>query len=89
MTIKLLSFISMDTISISQLKRNPSEAIAKAIDYPIAVENRHNVKAYLIGKKLYEKIVAYLEDYMDKQAISDTDFSKGKDFEIVAKSLDL
>lgn len=77
----------MNSISISQLKINPSQAIAKASDYPLAVENRNDIKAYLIGKTLYEKIISYIEDYIDKQAVNNADFSKGKDFEDVAKDL--
>ena len=77
----------MNSVSISQLKMNPSQAIAKANDYPLAVENRNNIQAYLIGKNLYEKIISYIENYIDKQAVDSTDFSKGRDFEDVAKDL--
>ena len=77
----------MDTISISQLKTYPAGAIAKAIDYPVAVQRRNQVKAYLIGKELYEKLVTLIEDYLDKIAINETDFTKGKAFEKVAAKL--
>lgn len=77
----------MDNVSISQLKAHPSKAILKASDYPVAVENRNKVKAYLIGKELYGKIVSFMEGYIDKAIIKKTDFSKGKDFEEVAKKL--
>lgn len=77
----------MNRISISQLKLNPSAAISKAADYPLAVENRNNIQAYLIGKNLYEKLVSYIENYVDKEAVEKTDFSKGKNFEDVAKDL--
>lgn len=66
---------------------HPSRAISQAADYPMALENRNKVKAYLIGKELYEKIVSFIEDYVDKTAVGKTDFSKGKDFEKVAKEL--
>jgi len=77
----------MDAVSISQLKTNPSRVIAESGDFPVAVESRNKVKAYLVGKKLYEKIISCLEDQVDKRAIEETDFDKGKDFEKVAKSL--
>jgi PHD/YefM family antitoxin component YafN of YafNO toxin-antitoxin module len=77
----------MDSLSISQLKTHPSKAISQATDYPVAVESRNKVKAYLIGKELYEKIVCFIEDYIDKAAVKKTDFRKGKDFEEVAKEL--
>lgn len=79
----------MNTTSISQLKINPSAVISMAADYPVAVENRNKVQAYVIGKLLYEKMLAMLEDGVDRKAIADADFSKGKDFETVAKSLGL
>lgn len=78
---------TMDRVSISQLKMRPSKTISKAFDYPVAVESRNKVKAYLIGKELYEKIVAFIEDYIDKNAVARTDFTKGRDFEEVAKEL--
>lgn len=77
----------MDTVTISQLKTHPSKVIAKSFDYPVAVEKRNEVKAYLIGKELYEKIVRLIEDYIDKTVVKKTDFSKGRDFEAVAKEL--
>jgi len=79
----------MTTISISELKTNPTKAIFRALDYPVAIEKRNNIEAYLIGKDLYEKIIAYLEDFIDSQAIKKADFSKGKDFEKVARNLEI
>jgi len=77
----------MTTISISQLKVNPSSVIAQAADYPVAVENRNKVAAYLMGKELYERLMVFLEDAVDAKSVKDTDFAKGKDFEKVAKDL--
>ncbi|MBI3955181.1 type II toxin-antitoxin system Phd/YefM family antitoxin [Candidatus Gottesmanbacteria bacterium] len=79
----------MTTVSISQLKTNPSEVISQAYDYPVAVEKRNEVKAYLIGRELFEKIVAYLEDYIDRKAIEKTNFKEARDFEKVARDLGL
>lgn len=77
----------MNTTTISQLKVNPSAIIAQAADYPVAVENRNEVTAYLVGKSLFERLLAYLEDRIDRAAVAGADFSKAKDFETVAKSL--
>ena len=77
------------TISISQLKRNPSKAIILSDDYPLAVKNRSEIKAYLIGKQLYENIIEHLEDYIDKKAVKETDFKAGRDFEELAKELNV
>jgi len=76
-------------LSISQLKVNPASAIHQAVDYPVAIGKRNKVKAYLIGKDLYEKLVFYIEDYIDGLVVEKTDFKKGKDFEKVAKELGL
>jgi PHD/YefM family antitoxin component YafN of YafNO toxin-antitoxin module len=77
----------MTTVSISELKTHPSKIILKSDDYPIAVENRNKIKAYLIGKDLFEKIIAYLEDYADVKTVRETNFSQGRDFEKVAREL--
>ncbi|MFZ5845516.1 MAG: type II toxin-antitoxin system Phd/YefM family antitoxin [Patescibacteria group bacterium] len=77
----------MTDISISQLKTNPAAVIAQAADYPVAVENRNKVQAYLIGKELYEKLMTFIEDYLDAATVKKTDFSQGRDFEKVAREL--
>ncbi len=77
----------MINVSISELKVNPSKVINEALDYPVAVQNRNKVQAYLIGKDLYNKLVLYIEDYIDRQVIKKTDFKKGRDFEKIAKEL--
>ncbi len=77
----------MDAISISQLKTHPSKAISLAEDYPLMVKSRNQIKAYLLGRELFEKIVFYLEDYVDEKAVKEVDFRKGRDFEEVAKEL--
>ena len=77
----------MNTASISELKINPSSIIAQAVDYPVAVENRNKVQAYLVGKNLYERMVDFIEDYLDRTVVKKTNVGKGKDFEAVAKEL--
>ena len=77
----------MNTTTISQLKMNPSAVIAQAADYPVAVENRSTVTAYVVGKRLFEKLTSYLEDKFDTSAVAKADFSQGKDFEDVAQNL--
>ncbi len=79
----------MSSVSISQLKTNPAKAIREAADFPLAVENRNKIEAYLVGSELYEKLVSYIEDFIDRKDIKDTNFSKGHDFEDVAKELNL
>lgn len=77
----------MTTISISQLKTNPSAVIMQAADYPVAIENRNSIKAYMVGKSLFEKILSLLENQEDGRAIKATNFSQGRNFEDVAEEL--
>lgn len=77
----------MANISITELKVNPSKAIASAVDMPIAVQNRNKVEAYLLGREIYENLVSFIENYIDREAVASTNFRKGKDFEEIAKSL--
>ena len=79
----------MNSISISQLKINPSKAIEEALYYPLAVENRNKIEGYLLGKDLYEKIVSFIEDNIDRRAVETTNFKKGKNFEKVAEELNV
>lgn len=77
----------MTTISISQLKTNPSAVITQSLDYPVAIENRNKVKAYLIGKDLYEKLLSFIEDQIDAQAVRSTKVTGAKSLEDVEKEL--
>ena len=79
----------MTYLSISDLKTNPASAISQSLNYPVAIQKRNKVQAYLVGKTLFDNLVAQLEDSVDRQAIAETDFSKGKDFEKVMKELGL
>lgn len=79
----------MTTISITSLKTNPSAAILSAQDYPVAVQNRNDTKAYLVGKSLFEKMAMYLEDVEDRRVIKSIDLSKKRDFEEFASELGL
>lgn len=49
-------------ISISDLKKNPSAAIAAAEGAPIAVLNRNKPAAYLVPADAWEAILDRLED---------------------------
>ena len=49
-------------ISISELKKNPSAAIAAAEVFPLAILNRNQPAAYLIPAKAWEAIMDRLED---------------------------
>lgn len=77
----------MTYASISDLKTNPASIISASLDYPVKIQKRSKTQAYLVGKDLFDLMVAQLEDAIDRQAIAETDFSEGEDFEKVAKEL--
>lgn len=79
----------MNSISISQLKMNPAAAFANAEDYPMSVESRNKVKGYVVGKKLFERIILWMEDQEDLAAIKKSDYPKGKKAEDLMKELGL
>jgi len=79
-----------NTISISQLKMNPSAAIAQAMDYPLEVISRGKSQAYLVGKQLFEKIMDYMEDQEDiatVKSIKPEEYKEARDFEEFAREL--
>ena len=49
-------------ISISDLKKNPSDAIAAAEGAPVAILNRNRPAAYLIPAEAWEAILDRLDD---------------------------
>jgi antitoxin StbD len=50
------------SISISDLKKNPSAVIAAAEGFPVAVLNRNTPSAYLVPAKAWEELMDRLED---------------------------
>ena len=50
------------SISISDLKKNPSAVIAAADGFPVAVLNRNTPSAYLVPAKAWEELMDRLED---------------------------
>ena len=50
------------SISISDLKKNPTAAIEAAEGFPVAILNRNTPSAYLIPAKAWEELVDRLED---------------------------
>ena len=50
------------TVSISDLKKNPSAVIEAAEGFPVAVLNRNTPSAYLVPAKAWEELMDRLED---------------------------
>jgi antitoxin StbD len=59
----MLQIILADSsVSISDLKKNPSAVIAAAEGFPVAVLNRNTPEAYLVPAKAWEALMDRLED---------------------------
>ncbi|MEE2023129.1 type II toxin-antitoxin system Phd/YefM family antitoxin [Alkalimonas mucilaginosa] len=51
------------SVSISELKKNPSALLAQASGSPIAVLNHNKPAAYLVPAETYEALMDRLDDY--------------------------
>lgn len=79
----------MTTVSVSTLKTHPAKVLEAAQDYPVAVAKRAKIQGYLLGEQLYEKLLSYVEDHIDKKAIKSSKFRRGKNFDKIACELGL
>lgn len=77
----------MTYASISDLKTNPASIISESLDYPVAIQKRNKTQAYVVGKDIFEKLVAKLEDEIDAKAVREAKFDEVVDFEEVAAEL--
>ncbi len=57
------SVLANCSVSISELKRNPSAIIDQAEGEPIAILNHNKPTAYLIPAETYEELMEQMEDY--------------------------
>ncbi|RJX26542.1 MAG: type II toxin-antitoxin system Phd/YefM family antitoxin [Desulfurivibrio sp.] len=51
------------SVSISELKKNPTAIIDQAEGEPIAILNHNRPTAYLVPAETYERLMERLEDY--------------------------
>ena len=57
------SVLANCSVSISELKRNPSALIDQADGEPIVILNHNKPTAYLIPADTYEELMEQMEDY--------------------------
>lgn len=50
------------TVSVSELKKNPSSVLANADGMPVAVLNHNRVMGYMVPAELYEAMMDRLDD---------------------------
>lgn len=73
------------SVSISELKKNPSSLLSQASGSPIAVLNHNKPAAYLIPADTYEAIMEMIEDYELGKLVEER---RGERAEAIAVSLD-
>lgn len=56
------TILADSSVSISDLKKNPSAVIEAAEGFPVAVLNRNTPSAYLVPAKAWEALMDRLED---------------------------
>lgn len=79
----------MTYVSISDLKTNPASVISASLDYPVAIQKRNKVQAYLVGKVLFDQLVAQMENIIDAKAIREADLKDAIPLEKVVAELGL
>lgn len=73
------------SVSISELKKNPSALLSQANGSSIAVLNHNKPAAYLIPAETYEAIMEMIEDYELGKLVEERRHERG---EAVTVSLD-
>jgi antitoxin StbD len=59
------------SVSVTELKRNFADIIRQADDGAIAVLNHNKPEAYLLPARMYERLMAYLEDLEDIKIVQE------------------
>ncbi|MDO9068802.1 MAG: type II toxin-antitoxin system prevent-host-death family antitoxin [Deltaproteobacteria bacterium] len=59
------------TVSISDLKKNPSDIIKRSHGAPVAILNHNRPTAYLVPAEAYEALMEQLDDQYLVQLIKD------------------
>ena len=59
------------TVSISDLKKNPSEVIKRSQGAPVAILNHNRTTAYLVPAEAFEAMIEQLDDQYLSQLAKD------------------
>lgn len=73
------------SVSISELKKNPTALLAQASGSPIAVLNHNKPAAYLIPAETYEALMDMIDDYELAKLVEER---RGDKEQAIAVSLD-
>ncbi len=75
------------SVSITELKKNPSSLIEKAEGEPIVILNHNRPTAYLVPAQTYEEMLEKLDDYYLGLIVEERQGEKNKAIEINIKDL--
>lgn len=70
------------SVSISELKKNPSALLSQASGSPIAVLNHNRPAAYLIPAETYEAMLELMEDYELSRMVEERRVDKEQAIEV-------
>lgn len=70
------------SVSISELKRNPTAILNEAGGAAVAVLNHNKPAAYLIPAEAYEELMSLVEDYQLAQLIEERKSEKAQAIEV-------
>lgn len=70
------------SVSISELKKNPSALIQEADGNPITILNHNKPTAYLIPAATYETLMEMVEDYELEQIVRERQAQKDSALEV-------
>jgi antitoxin StbD len=59
------------SVSVTELKRNFADIISQADDGAIAVLNHNKPEAYLLPARMFERLMAHLEDLEDIKLVQE------------------
>jgi antitoxin StbD len=59
------------SVSVTELKRNFADIISQADDSAIAVLNHNKPEAYLLPARMFERLMAHLEDLEDAKLVQE------------------
>jgi len=81
------SVLARCSISISELKKNPSALIAQSGGEPIAILNHNRPTAYLLPAATYEALLEKMEDYRLGMMVNERQHEKNSAIEITLDEL--
>lgn len=65
------AILASRSVSVTELKRNFADIISQADDGAIAVLNHNKPEAYLLPARMFERLMAHIEDLEDTKLVQE------------------